>query len=92
MTEKITKQIMCIKMRSGVEIWVEKAKAQKLIDLMGTAETRFVDIDGEIINSANVEGVFGAKTMEDNWHRKNGYWKCKQGNYWHKRNEECGHK
>lgn len=92
MNQEITKNLMCIKMRSGVEIWVEEKKAQKLIELMGTADTKFVDIDGEMINSASVEGIFGAKTMEENWYRKNGYWKCKQGNYWHKRGEQCGHR
>jgi hypothetical protein len=78
-------------MRSGVEIWVEKEKAQKLIDLMGTTESKFVDIDGEMINSASVEGIFSPKTMQDLWYRKNGYWQCDKANYWHKRGEQCGH-
>lgn len=88
---ELTKNLMCIKMRSGAEIWVEKEKAQRLIDLIGTTATRFVDIEGEMINSASVEGVFSPKTMEELAHRKNGEWQCHTG-YWHKRYEECGHK
>ena len=92
MTNELTKQIMCIKMRSGVEIWVEKEKAEKLINLMGTADTKFVDIDGEMINSASVEGIFTPQTMEDTTRRKNGQWKCEAGNYWHNRGEICAHR
>lgn len=92
MTQELTKELMCVKMRSGTEIYLEKEKAQKLIDLLGTAETKFIDIDGQTINTSSIEGVFEAKTMEETWYRKNGYWKCKAGNYWHKRGEECGHK
>ena len=88
--KELTKNLMCIKMRSGIEIWVEKEKAQKLIDLLGTTQTKFVEIDDEIINSVDVLGVFTPKTMEELTRRKNGEWQCKWG-YWHCRNENCAH-
>ena len=77
-------------MRSRIEIWVEKEKAEKLINLLGTTKTKFVEIENEIINSADIEGVFSAKTMEDLTRRKNGQWKCNLG-YWHQRGEKCAH-
>ena len=84
----ITKNLMCIKMMSGVEIWVEKDKAQKLINLLGTTQTKFVEIENEMINSANVEGVFTPLTMADYTHRKNGEWKCEKGK-WHEKFKKC---
>ena len=81
---------MCIRMHSGVEIWVEKEKAQKLISLIGTTQTKFVEVENEIINSASIEGVFSPETMEELAHRKNGEWVCDYG-AWHKRNDQCGH-
>lgn len=87
---ELAKNLMCIKMHSGVEIWVEKEKAQKLIDLLGTTQTKFVEIDGEIINSASVEGVFTPQTMEDMKRRKNGQFQCKW-EYWHERGDKCAH-
>ena len=90
MTQELSKNLMCIKMRSGIEIWIEKEKAQKLIDLLGTTKTKFVEIENEIINSVDIEGVFSPKTIEDLTRRKNGQWKCSYG-YWHNRGEECAH-
>ena len=92
MTTELTKELMCIKMRSGVEIWVEKEKAQKLIDLLGTTETKFVEIEDELINSGSVEGVFSSKTMDELTRRKNGQWQSKDGK-WHDRGTricKCG--
>jgi len=87
---ELSKNLMCIKMHSGVEIWVEKDKAQKLIDLLGTTKTKFVEIGNEMINSSSVEGIFTPQTMENLTRRKNGQWKCDYGE-WHQRNEECAH-
>ena len=86
--KELTKELMCIKLRSGVEIWVEKEKAQKLIDLLGTTKTKFVEIGDEIINSADVEGVFTPQTMDDLRKRKSGKWQCQYG-VWHDRYEKC---
>lgn len=87
--QSLTKELMCIKMRSGVEIWVEKEKAQKLIDLLGTTESKFVDIGGEMISSMNVEGVFSAKTIEELTRRKNGQWKDSKGKWQNRGSVEC---
>ena len=89
MSKEITKNLMCIRIRSGVELWVEREKAEKLISLLGTTKTKFVEIEEEVINSADIEGVFTAKTMEDLTRRKNGQWKCEFGT-WHSRGEHCG--
>lgn len=88
-TKKLTVELMCIKMRSGAEIWVEKSKAQKLIDLLGATESKFVDIDGEMINSASVEGVFSAQTIEELTRRKNGQWKDTKGIWQNRGSIEC---
>lgn len=88
---EVSKQLMCIKMKSGVEIWIEKEKAQRLIDLLGLPESRFVDLEGGVINSASIEGVYPAQFMEDLTRRKNGMWQCHTG-YWHDKGQQCGHK
>lgn len=88
--KELSKNLMCIRMRGGIEIWIEKEKAQKLIDLLGTTKTKFVEIEDEIINSVDVEGIFTPKTMEELTRRKNGQWKC-VFNFWHQRGEQCAH-
>lgn len=90
MTTEITKNLKIILMRNGIEINIEE---DKLIPLLKMIETkRFIKIGEYIINTADISGIYDARLLEENWYKKNGYWKCKKGNYWHKRNEECGHK
>jgi len=90
MSKEITKKLMCILMREKAEIWLEKDKLDSLMKALETK--RFVKVGDQIINTADISGIYTAETMEDITRRKNGQWKCKQGNYWHERGEQCGHK
>ena len=82
---------MAIVMRNGVEVWIEQDKIQALKNaLMSSKEhSRFIEVDGKVINTADVVGIFDPKTMEDMTHRKNGRYKCQFG-VWHERNDKCG--
>ena len=89
MTTEITKNLMCILMRDGVEIWIEEEKLETLKEMIETR--KFVSIGKEMINTVDISGIYEAKTMEEKTRRKNGQWKCKFG-YWHQnKNEECAH-
>lgn len=80
---------MCIQMRSGVEIWVEAAKAEPFQkDLEATTQHFFARFAGQTVNTADVVGVFAAATMDEYTRRKNGQWKCDKGN-WHDRGVKC---
>lgn len=85
-------KLMCIALRGGLEIWAEDEKIQNLKKIiMSSKESKFIELNNEVINTADITGIFEAKTMEEKNLIRNGYWKCKSGNYWHKRGEECGH-
>jgi hypothetical protein len=87
--KELAKNLMCVCMRNKVEIWVEKEKIEKLKEILAnTTGNRFIDFDGQSINTADVIGIFDAQTMEEMTRRKNGQWKCDQGN-WHNRYENC---
>jgi hypothetical protein len=76
-------------MRNGVEIWIEKDRASNLIDqIEKRRESKFVKIDEQILNTADIVGIFDAKTMEEMTRRRNGEWLCKW-NEWHNRGEKC---
>jgi len=87
---KITNKEKVIIMRNGVEIWLEEKRADELIRLLEITETKFVKINGEMINSADITGVFEPMSVEDMKRRKNGQWKCEFGK-WHEKNTKCGH-
>lgn len=88
MTTELTKELRCIAMRNGVQIWIEKDRIEKLLVSLTTKEKGFYSIDEELINIADVVGIFSPKMMESMIRRKNGQWECKYGN-WHERREPC---
>lgn len=50
--------------------------------------SKFIKFSGELINTADIVGVFTAGTMEEVTRRKRGEWQCSHGK-WHGRNEKC---
>ncbi len=87
---EVTKQLMCLQMRSGVQKWLE---ADRCVNLMAALEDpqcpRFVRIDNEMVNTADITGVFEATSMEEATRRKNGQWHCGFGQ-WHEKLQKCG--
>jgi len=83
MTQEITKELMCIRLRSGIEIWADANRIEPLKKvLLSGGSALFFDYEGETINTGEIAGIFRASTMEEMTRRKNGQWKCK-GNIWH---------
>jgi hypothetical protein len=88
MTE-LSKNLVCILMRSGVEIWVEADRAESLKkQIEGTTSSMFVRYENQFINTADISGIFTAPLMEDRTRRKNGDYKC-NFNKWHSRQTKC---
>lgn len=86
---QLSKNLMCIMMRGNIEIWIEKDKTDKLMELLENGQiNRFVRIDNQFINVVDVMGIFSPETMKDRNNIRAGKWKC-QHNIWHIRNEEC---
>lgn len=86
---EVTKKFMCICLRSGVEIWAEEERLKNLISILKSSTGhKFVELDDQLLNTADITGIFNAETMSDLIHRKAGEWKCKYEN-WHARIERC---
>lgn len=86
----LAKKMLCIQMRSGVEIWVDEERADKLQDILSQiAGSKFVRFESQTFNTADIVGVFGAETMADLSRQKRGEWKCQDAGVWHKKNEDC---
>lgn len=79
---------MCVQIRTGVELWVEKDRAGNLMTLLTTTDNKFIEFDGQIFNRADIVGVFTATTMEELTRRKNGQWTCSKGT-WHDKRQQC---
>lgn len=89
MSTELSKNLMCVQMRSGVEIWVEADRANSLQDILEKiSSSKFIRFDEQTFNSADIVGVFSALTMSDLTRRKNGEWKCQEGE-WHEKKDKC---
>lgn len=89
MENQLSKNLVCVLMRSGIEIWVENDRAENLKKVLSEIkESKFINYNGETINTADISGIFSADVMSEHTRRKNGLVKCKY-NYWHQRNNPC---
>lgn len=79
----------CVLIRSGLEIWIEEDRAEKLILALKQPDApRFININGQLVNTYEVLGVFTPDAMEERTRRKNGEWLCKKGR-WHEKHQKC---
>lgn len=87
---QLSKELLCIIIRGGVEIWAEK---DRLMPLLATLQNKnaqqFITYDGRLINRADIVGVFTPEDMDAVKRRKNGQWQCSFSE-WHDRGEKCG--
>lgn len=89
MTQEITKDLRCIVLRNGIEIWFEAEKLVTLEQMLASAErSTFIKIEGEMVNTADISGVFTARAMEELNRKRNGQWKCQYGT-WHGKSAKC---
>ena len=89
MSTELTRQLKCVVLNGGVEMWVDEDQAAKVEDAI-QGGIKFIKIHGELINTFNVVGVFNAATMSDKIRRRNGDWQCNHGNWWKKADSKCG--
>ncbi|HOM27373.1 MAG TPA: hypothetical protein PKV21_07700 [bacterium] len=87
MTKEIVKEQKVIILKSGVYLYIDKERADKIINLI--EKRRFINIDGNLINTSDISGIFNIKEIEENIRRKNGQWKDKNGIWRNKGDTIC---
>ena len=89
MNQELSKNLVCICVRNGVQIWIEKERAENLRNVLNKLEKHhFIEFEKEFINTADIIGIFSPESMDELTRRKNGQWKCKTG-FWHDRGKKC---
>ena len=86
---ELARKEKCVLMRSGIEKWIEWDKAEQLeLILQGLTSHKFIKVEGETVNTADIEGVYKPESLEEMKRRKNGEYKC-SFNKWHSRQMKC---
>lgn len=79
----------CLIMRNGLEIWIDEEKAEIIgNDLVKGQLKGILKIEGRYLNTVDIIGIFTAEDVSDLTCRKNGQWKCENGQ-WHDKNKKC---
>jgi hypothetical protein len=90
MNNELSTKIYCLKMNDGNLVYLDEKQYSSLKEILEADTKAFIDIEGEIINTKYIMGLYRTETVEAEIRRKNGQWKCGHG-YWHNKGEECGH-
>ena len=90
MKKEIQKKQKIIVLRDGTHIWVEKERAEKFEEiLMNLKGSKFIQIDNQTINTADITSVLSPETLEETTRRRNGQWKDKDGKWRNKGDYVC---
>lgn len=86
---EISKNIQCISIRNGVELWIDEDRANEISGILSKVSSHtFIKLEGRLINTADISGIFTAQDMEESTRRRNGEWKCRW-NIWHGKGTKC---
>lgn len=86
--QELSKSLVCIIIRGGLEIWVEQDRSQAMVELLTSKNPpQFIKYENRLINRADVVGIFTAKDLEAHTRRKNGEWQCEYT--WHPKGGKC---
>lgn len=83
---EITKNLMCVVIRGGLEVWIDEDKVDNLMAVI--EKNSVVKIEKNIINTKDIVGVFTPEVMKDRDSKKKGEWRCDYGKI-HQKYEKC---
>lgn len=86
MKRDIAKNQMCIFIRGGVELWVDKDKIQAIEEEIKKGGV--FRLEENVIRGNDVIGIFKPEVIAERARRKNGEWVCSYGK-WHEKFKKC---
>lgn len=90
MTNEIAGRQKCIVIRGDIRIWVDHEKASKVIlDLNNDNLGRFRQIEGRVVNVADIVGIFNPIDLTSKERRRRGDWQDGLGVWRNKGDYEC---
>lgn len=88
MSKEITKQQNCVLIRGGIELWIDTERVIELEKALQDSTKRFLKINGQLINSFEIIGLFTPESIAERHRLQTGEWKCQKGR-WHEKKHRC---
>lgn len=86
MSGKVSKELAIISIRNGVQLSIEKDRLEGIENII--EKRKFINVDGRLINRADMVGIFKPEDMEAVTRRANGQWQ-KDGKWYNKGDRVC---
>lgn len=88
MSKEIQTQKVCVLLRGETKLWIEGNRVEELEKALRDSTKRFLKINGQLVNTFEIIGVFTPDLIEERNRYKNGQWKCEKGK-WHDKGQKC---
>ena len=79
-------------MKSGLEHWITEKKSKEVSDLLVNQDKhqfiRIAELNGRVINTAEIDEICTKEQMVDRIHLKNKDWQCTDKR-WHEKGKKC---
>ena len=89
MNTEITKNLMCVVVRGGIEIWIDEDKVDNLMAMI--EKQTVVKIGNNVLNTKDIVGIFEPEVIQERDNKKGGYKCLKLEDTYHVRGEKCEH-
>ena len=89
MNTEITKNLMAVVVRGGIEVWIDEDKVDSLKSLIERGG--IIGIGKNLINSKDIVGIFEAEVIQERDNKKGGYKCLRFEDTYHTRGEKCEH-
>lgn len=83
MENKLDLQKKVLLLKSGLRYFLLPEEVDKL-----NLKTNYIQLQGDIISTSTIEGIFNPDKVEEADKRRRGMWKCKY-NKWHNKMDNC---
>jgi len=92
MSKEIAKQQMCLLLKNNIEYWYDMDRMDQIRAMinppMGQQRPEFIELpNGELIAVSSIDGLHTPEALEDRKRHRQGQWKCLEGK-WHTRQQE----
>jgi len=85
--KQVSKKIKIISLRNGVELSLEEDQVDKFLSALN--DKKFISLNGRLISTSDIVGIFDPEDMEAVIRRRSGQWQGKDGKWRDKGTRVC---
>ena len=85
MEKSVTKKQKVIVVRGGIYIYFDADNEDKVLQVINQKKGQIIEIEGQLVNTVAIEGIYDPAFVEEVMMRRRGMWKCIEKGHWNDR-------